>query len=201
MKKIIIISIGFLFLQLSRAQDSTSFTSKKSEFNIGYFNLFQLSSINNLGVGYKYVFGNGALRLGTSLNYNYSEYKSISDTSKSTNTTIIPRIGYEFRQNYNRIIVYYGADITGSIQKQISTGSNNSKQDNTSYGIGLSPFIGVKYFVSKNISLSTETSFNFMYSSGKDKQTYNGVPSNDSNNQSISTRLSPLGIFSINIHF
>ena len=205
----IIIPIGLFILQFSKAQDTTNYLSKKNEINIGYFNLFQLNSINNLGIGYKHAFGNSALRLGTSLSYNYSDNSSgndsIKQTSKKISTTIIPRIGYEFRQNYGRIFVYYGIDVSYSIQKEINNNyyGTNSKNEYITHGLGLNPLIGIKYFFNKNFSISTETSLNFMYSSQKLKSSnyYDNNEETLNKNKNIYVNLSPLGIFSLNYHF
>jgi hypothetical protein len=209
MKKIGIIFCGLLLFQFSIAQDTTKYSNKKNEINIGYFNLFELNSINNFGIGYKCVMGNGAFRIGTSFYYNYSDrsdnsYNNYQSTQKSI--TIFPRIGYEFRQNYNRIIVYYGFDLCGSIgeymNKNYYSGTYNSKEVITNSGIGLSPFIGVKFFINKRISISTETSFNFMYSCEKSKSsTIYDTHVNETDTRSIIAKLSPLGIVSINFHF
>jgi len=205
MKKAIIILIGILCFQFSNAQDTVRFSNKKAEINIGYFDLFSLNSINNMGVGFKFNCGKGAFRIGSSFYYNHRENVSTNSTDKETNTTIVPRVGYEFRQYYKRLVLFYGVDVCGSYDKDINNNTYTAGDYNnslaTTYGIGLSPLLGLKCFINKKISISTETSFNFMYSSGQTKYSSNYATGNNDKIHSLTARLSPLGIVSINFHF
>jgi|SRR3972149_2961107 len=202
MRNVIIIFLGVLFSQIAHAQDSIIFPVKKSEINIGYLNILSLGSTHDFGVGYKLKIGNGALRARSDFNYSNSTNKSSNDTSENVSKSFFPRIGYEFRLNYKRSVVFYGLDICASFNHSEENSSNNNYlYSNTTNGIGLSPFIGFKYFINKNISISTETSFDFLYTKTNYKNSYNGVTSYENNRETITARLSPLGIFSINFHF
>jgi len=219
MKKLLFVIVSLSFITSAKSQDSLAYTSKKHELNIGYFNAFNLTSGNDFGVGYKYTFRNGALRIGTT--FSFSNDKTTDDgqsmsENETKNLSIKPRIGYEFHQNYKRIMVYYGADFITYIEDYHSNYTYNNSNNDTYYsrkyttttsGFGISPLLGLKYFINKKISISTETSFNFAYKKSENKYDYfddgSSTPSSSdsSERKSYSANLSPLGIISINFHF
>ncbi len=202
MKKILFVVLGIFIFQLINAQDTISYTTKKHEINIGYFNMFNLNAYyNTVGIGFKCSGKKVALRIGTGFNYYNSNYKSTSNTNNRKDLLITPMIGIEFKQSYKRINVFYGSDVRGIIQQEISNSSSSSNSEQSEYGMGLSPFIGIKYFINKRISISTETSFNILYSKQIYKFTSPNSPFYESNSKTLSANLSPLGIFSINFHF
>ena len=204
-----IISILLIFASINIFAQKTQELSEpnKHQLNIGYFNAFNLTSINNLGIGYKYTFKDkGALRVATS--FNYSDDKREYDNRLQNNSSIgvNPRVGYEFHMNFRKIIVFYGVDIVGSyIESKESIEyydpdlyKYNSESTITYKGIGVSPILGVQYQINNSISISTETSFDFMY---KKVIRDDGEGNYGYEQTSFMAKLSPLGIFSVNIHF
>lgn len=205
MKKIFIFTLGVMLFSFCHAQDSASYFTKRNEINIGYLNILSLNSSNTFGIGYKINLCDGALRLRINYNYNNHKQSTPGQTFTYTNLTtdILPKLGYEFRLKFKRSMVFYGVDLCGSYYHNKSSYSDSSySYDNITVGYGASPFIGYEYYINKNVSLSTETSFDFLYSKGKTKYTNGANATNsDSENETISAKLSPLGIFSINFHF
>lgn len=206
MKKKLALIVGIFMISFCNAQDSLNFFSKRNEFNIGYLNILSLGTTNTFGVGYKIKIKNSALRIRCSFNYIKNIQTSSTQSSTYNSIGIIPEIGYEFRLNFKRSMVFYGLDLCGTYKKNLNNNSSSTysyKEEEKGYGI--SPFIGYKYFINKNISISTETSFDFLYKNAKRESTYNNNNSSSSTsintNQTLYANLSPLGIFSINIHF
>lgn len=201
MRTLTIILLGIFSFQFANAQDSLNLMNKKNEINIGYLNVISLSSTDNFGIGYKYKIGDGALRFRLGLNFSNQENKTQTNTSTYKTKYFTPKIGYEFKLNYKRSVVFYGIDLCASYSANEYKYTNNYYTSNTGKGIGLSPFIGFKYFINKNISLSTETSFDFLYTETIIESGGNGVSLSKNKEKTMSGHLSPLGIFSINFHF
>jgi hypothetical protein len=200
MKKHLWITIALLAFKVSAAQDSLSFNPKRNELNIGYFDAFNLRYVHDLGIGYKYPLRTGAIRIGAAIRYNYSAANN-SKSPDATNKLLVirPRLGYEFRQNYNRFVVFYGIDFSGYTSKNISI-YEFSRYESRVRGLGISPFTGLKYFINGKISVSTEINFDFMYQKSED--TYSdGISVEVRTYKKINVELSPLGILSINYHF
>lgn len=74
MKQFLIIIAAFAFILPVHSQDSESYTDKKNEINIGFFNAFELNNFSDLGIGYKRMARNGAWRIGTGLYFSDYEY-------------------------------------------------------------------------------------------------------------------------------
>lgn len=207
MKKIFLITVILVSsININAQGQETINHSLKNQFNIGYFNAFNLSGINEFGVGYKRIINEkGAFRLATSFAMSKNEYNYTDHIRIENKTTITPRIGYEFRMNFEKWMVFYGIDIVASYSNNINeyTRTDPAESDRNNYreeenkGIGFSPILGVQYRLNKWISFSTETSFDFMYT--KTEIFENTKFKSDKTN--VKAQLSPLGIFSINLHF
>ncbi len=113
MKSFVILFVFILIHNVVSSQDNSSYTEKKNEFNIGFFNAFELSNISDLGIGYKRVINNGALRTGASLGASSSHDEFNLYDRDNTYFSIKPRIGYEFHENLNRFQLLYGLDLVG----------------------------------------------------------------------------------------
>jgi len=207
MKKIATILVSIIISLNITAQGVTNIDdSKKKQINIGYFNAFKLSSINDFGIGYKHTFKNSALRFGSTFYYNSQEqgYDNNNYSYISKSLRVRPRIGYEFHQNYNKLQLLYGFDLTGIIEDYNRTRENGQDDDylheSNTYGAGISPIIGLKYQINKTISITTETSFDVMFTQSETYNKSNDHESTNITNESFA-KLNPLGVFSINIHF
>ena len=206
-KTLLVISILFLSINLN-AQTNQEEKTKKNQINIGYFNAFSLTSINDFGIGYKRTIKNGELRFAYSGYYNNQETIDADNTYVSTTNTfrLKSRLGYQFHQDYNKLQLFYGIDFTGQLENaktvrfNTSSSQNDYSSDQITFGNGISPFIGIKYQINKTISISTETSFDVSFSKSERKYS-SGTFSDLTKTKQIGAKLSPLGIFSINVHF
>ncbi|MGL4631333.1 MAG: hypothetical protein ACRCVT_09020 [Leadbetterella sp.] len=123
-----------------------------------------------------------------------------------TNFSISPRVGYEFHDDFKKFQLIYGMDIRHaySLYKQerssVFAGEDSQVIDERK-SLGLSPFIGLRYRINKRISITTETSFEFLYNRSLNKTRYSDDQDIQTTLKGFSTRMNPLGIFSFNIHF
>lgn len=130
----------------------------------------------NYMLTYRRYFKKSNFRSAIGGNYLYSEtpspYNGDSLKIKYYNrqSSFVLRIGYEFFQNLSRRWqVYYGADLTTSYSHQRNdapywNGGYANGQESTAKGFGLAPVLGVRFKMSKRISLITESSFLIQYS-------------------------------------
>ena len=72
MKQLLITIVAFAFILPVYSQGSESYTDKKNELNIGFFNAFELNNFSDLGIGYKRMAKNGAWRFGTGFGFSNS---------------------------------------------------------------------------------------------------------------------------------
>ena len=194
-------------MNIVSAQDSTRFNNQKNEINIGFFNVFQLSSIPSFGVGYKRRIGNGAFRVRANFSTQNSEDETDSVRASSTSSVYIqPQIGYEFQKDFGRLLLYYGVDLSTSYRQSENMHENllglpnKVTNKSESFNFGVNPFIGLKVFINSTISVSTETFFFVTYSIYESVYTSSQETRTTSGN-AFRTGLSPLGVFSINFHF
>ncbi len=64
--------------------------------------------------------------------------------------------GYEKQHAYNNVVLYYGADFSGGI--------HFVKEDQHMYSVNFIPFVGVKTFLSKSISIAFEAGIHNYFS-------------------------------------
>lgn len=172
--------------------------------------LSEIQKIPKVGLGYKVNYNHSAFRtkvsFGSSQN---STYSTVNDTKRdysivSTQLTI----GYEWQKNMNNLQIFYGVDLfidynnlTTKNSSYYNSISYHSKNSSYTTGFGVSPFLGIEYFVSPYLSFSTEINFTFESYKGKTKN------SNQSNNDTsidlkgLNTRIGPIGNIGINVHF
>lgn len=206
MKKFTFLLLIFCNFVISFSQESTKFTEKINEINIGSFNVFDLSGLNDFGIGYKHQFNSGALRINTGFSFHKTTNEDIDDdyTYNSKFLRIKPRIGYEFHRYLNRIQLYYGVDLVGSwtISESEKEGTNvtNYKDESKIMLYGFSPLIGLTVFITNTISISTETSLDFFVSNTENNYK-SGTYEYINNTKTFGVDLSPLGVITINLHF
>lgn len=216
----IVLIIPAFFLQ---AQDAD--TSPKHELGIGvanlinpgptYFPLYPYYDIlpyypyyyqqPSLGMNYRYHTGNGAWRIGLELSFR-SE-RSDNEYSKSKNSQLSTglRSGYEFHKTFKKVEIFYGTDLfatyassSGEYKTKGSWDESSNTSDNLQ--IGISPLAGVRYYITPNLSLSTETQFRMNYYQNWYQSSYNLDESN-SFSDGFQMGFAPIGILSFNIHF
>jgi hypothetical protein len=164
-----------------------------------------------MGLGYKYHFAGSALR--SKLSFGFRDYKSddLDDTSKTENSLLTTgfHLGYELHKNINNIQIFYGADLFANYSKFNSKTTNVNNSQTYIYdriysysGFGISPLLGVKYFISSSFSLSTELKFTIESFRGEDiYKNSSYAEENKTEISGIDTKFGPFGQLSINIHF
>jgi len=194
-----------LFLLPAYSQDAEPFSARKNEINLGYFNMFELNGLGDLGIGYKRIGEKGAFRTALGMNFGKSEsdYESFQTNSKVYDFS--PRIGYEFHHWYNRIRLNYGGDLFTSISKRSIEDMQEDPLNNTTiyyktYSLGVRPILGITVYLSKSVSISTETYMNISFSKSTEERNYVG-DSNTYETRGMNVGLGPLGIVSVNLHF
>ena len=75
---------------------------------------------------------------------------------------------------------------------------SKTEWDNEAYGV--SPFIGVKVFITPYLSLSAETNFEYEKYKTKTKYTYSSSTDSVSDEKGSSFNFGPIGLISINVH-
>jgi hypothetical protein len=207
MKQLLIIITVFGFILPVHSQGAESFTDKKNELNIGFFNAFELNNFSDLGIGYKRMAKNGAWRFGTGLGLSTSNSENDNGAIQTNDYyNISPRVGYEWHQNFKRLQLQYGTDLVTDFFKSTLEDTNESIdyyrfQERIATKYSIRPFLGLKVFVTKSISLSTETYLDIGYSKETFEENYNTPTNTTRTEKGASVVLGPLGVFSINFHF
>ena len=111
-------------------------------------------------------------------------------------------VGKEFQKPIDkRWTWYYGGDIVPFFsffnQDNFQNGSLSSNSESNSYGLGLRPFLGIRFNISPRLYLSAEANMLLQYAREKNYQKYEGSdPYTDNMNNNISFSLSPAtGLF------
>jgi hypothetical protein len=172
------------------------------------------------GLGYKFHINNWAARIQLAFGNSSSESESGEETSSlnslsNEHMSMLIRPGIEYKFIKKERMHFYGAidaiihesDNT-SESEQVSSGTTYSSSTETNYssfGAGFS--LGLRYFVHPNISLSAETRLDYLSweadTKWKNEATGTSPSSYESkqNEEGSNIIVSPLGLFSINVHF
>lgn len=214
MKKIILLSVALFMISFNiNAQESDNVKVKPNELSFGFYNVFQLTGTNRIGIIYKRSFSKGALRIGSSFSVSNSTSENEDQYSRDSKSNYFaPRLGYEFHQNIKNWLLFYGADLQYSYsynsQKTDYIGNsymNSSESTYKSNRIGLRPFVGVKYKINNKFSITTETGILASYNTSENTEIQSFEINPDEENTTKSTGFSallePLGLVSLNFHF
>ena len=189
----------------SLAQELPDYSIKKNELNLGYFNAFELNGLGELGIGYKRLGEKGAFRTGIGMDFG----KNVTDYATSNSTisryTFSPRLGYEFHQWYKRIRVHYGGDAVTSFSKNTSADIPEDQaidrfDSYKTFSGGLRPFLGLTVYLTKSISIATETYMDISFYKTTQER-IRGEETTSYESQGMNVGLGPLGIVSVNFHF
>jgi len=220
MKKIILILTIVIASSFAFGQITERDTTKKTFNNIIEFNangimreIISLSNSNYYNsqyiVGYKRVFKNNAIRLNIGGGIS-NDNSTNNDTVKSGNTrnTINVALGFEhysyLRKRWN---MFYGIDIKTNYTKyhylQGNTATSSYEETQINYGYGPSPLIGLQFKINSRFSITTEASFDILFTSAEDSRT--NIPQSQYNSHSKDTGMqttfnAPLAI-NFRIHF
>ncbi|MCF8298509.1 MAG: hypothetical protein K9J13_13260 [Saprospiraceae bacterium] len=194
----------------------------KQNDNINYFYPYYLEnmpypyyyySVNSyqnpsVGLGYKYHFKKNALRA----NLNFASNKSESNHNANTvnaNTSKENNLWYQFKRGYERQInfksthLFFGMDCLNNKWEYKTENISSSYWNKTTYnteGYGVSPFVGVKVFITPFLSLSAETNFKFEKYKSKITTSYPSNPENINEEKGSNFSFGPIGLISINVH-
>lgn len=203
----LILTMFTMLMQSQSYAQETSSRLTKYEFSIdlkGFFSdgypenvIFKINNINNNHI-------KGAYRFGVNMHYNKLMYDVTQDgvyyneTSNLNSTGLGILMGYELQKTIKSTVIYGGVDFGTSIS---SANEKHEDQpgDSKSYGISLTPFLGVKVFLSNSLALAFETGLENAY------YFHNYQSGNDPNNkikfQSFSSVLQVPYSLSLNFNF
>ncbi len=228
---IVVFIMGLSSSVLCQETEKTVFNTQKTEVNIAIANIFAKNDFypyyaydgtlvlpyylyydysqpkTKLIAGLKFHNPKGAVRLAFEFSYNGRKY----DNDNSANTSRYKILeagmnaGYEWHSTFNRVNIYYGFDmsVAHANYKYINTINSNEEHTTKSSEIsyGMSPLVGVNFFITPNLSIGTEMKFMMEGFSGKTVDEYNGQEQNENKSSGFRTQFGPLGFLSFNIHF
>jgi hypothetical protein len=195
MKKLVFITTLLCMISALQAQESTE-KVYKNEFGIDGTNFvkqflnFNSSSSPTSATPYSPVyyltyrrkFEKGNIRFGAGGNFtnnnDASQYVPDSLDFRFHNHTVNLRLGWEFAENLSkRWEVFYGLDMRCNFIKNLDEYQENSSSYYTGYesitnGYNLSPLLGIRFRISKRLSVSTEASYSVQYELNKSRYFY-----------------------------
>jgi hypothetical protein len=173
-------------------------------------NVTKLKGLNEVYRAYRFRIG---------LNSNIHSVDTLNSASNSRIQSFNPflTLGYEYQQQMGKWQLFYGSDVSFSYfyENYESPRYYYSNVGNvdligveyrkiTSYNLGISPFIGMKYFVHPRFAISLEGSFLISYSSYYKfvrVVTSKVILDNTSNGNSIGTEVNPISVFNLSYLF
>ncbi|MBI4931881.1 MAG: hypothetical protein HY841_14050 [Bacteroidetes bacterium] len=184
------------------------------DFSDYFFIMTNNMTVPTYGLSYKFHFRKIALRAGLDFNTdrsNLKKTKSYSSTSLTSKeeywfSRFGGRIGMEVKKDAGKTQWYAGGDLFFeyfSSKYQFTDLGIIDDYKFTRITFGMSPLIGVRYYLSKIISLSAESKFNIYYNTYKidymntDPSPYWYIYIGSG----LSTKISPIGQIGVNIHF
>jgi len=221
--------IGITSALHSQETEKAAFNTKKTEVNIAVANIFSKNYLypyylydgdliypyfddfnqprTKLIAGLKLHNPKGAVRLAAEFTYNSKKFDNDDNTETSSSYRVLDagfNAGYEWHSTFNRVNIYYGFDLSVShINYNYTNNVNNdehiTKSREISYGI--SPLVGVNFFITPNLSIGTEMKFITKAFTGKTIYEYNGEEQDTDKSSGFRTQFGPLGFLSLNIHF
>lgn len=220
----LLLSFVLLFSVLSKSQtkQEINYGSFTHELNVGVLNLFgEIPEVEVTGtylgsgqsnleeyeapgfsVGYKYHSESSAFRAGLGASIYYIEDDS---TVTDKYSAFAFYSGYQYEISGQRSSVYFGADLFLELQNyeyvydQAPDYYKKTVKDHNAYG--LRPFIGIQFFVSKHVSLSTESYFYLRWFNMSTKEfNMDDEKTGEQNNSGHNMKFGPLGTVSVNFH-
>lgn len=216
---VLIVLTTFTFGQITQP-DST-----KQEFkNIievdatGLLKQFLFSSGNGSGyyvvtpymISYKRIFNNNnAIRFGVG-GTNNSENATTNDTiyNNQKNTRFNVGVGIEhYAYLTNRWNFFFGIDAIANFSayksEQENSAGNIYENEQTKYGYGISPLVGIQFKINSRISVTTETRYDIVFSHFENIKTQTLDSSFDSKTEGkgINTSFNPPVNINFRIHF
>lgn len=229
MKRVILFSFlfvftsGFLQAQSEKEEESPDYSPGIHEFNVGVLNLFgELPEISQssrgsgtqsgleeyeapgFSIGYKYHTGSSAFRTGLGMSFYHGENDS---TITEDSSAFAMYAGYQYEILRNRSCLYLGGDLffenqnATRIKEKIPFPDFYEKTNQIHFAYGLRPFVGIRFFVSEHISLSTETYYYLRWFDMTEKVfDEDGDKTSEENITGSNMKFGPIGTVSVNFH-
>ncbi|HTJ50156.1 MAG TPA: hypothetical protein VL443_11915 [Cyclobacteriaceae bacterium] len=176
-KRLLLISLTVSFCTIAFAQTQNDGSEKSYKHDIGFNTTFLFDGIFNSGSGpftlmYKqYKSENKALRLGLTTSFNFNSNNANVNTSSYTDwsyANIYFTLGKEFQHHINNKWVWYGG---GDLQPHYSFNNNlyytgttkTTTYKDSSIGMGLRPFLGIRYNFNSRLYVSAEAGVTLDY--------------------------------------
>jgi hypothetical protein len=172
------------------------------------------------GLGYKFHLAKLAFRI--QANFGFEDHKSdegnngnFTSDNEASQSSLLTRVGVEYNFIQLDKFQFYGA-LDGILQQsdqsfesmQISTDQEYTSSTTISYkGNGGGFSLGLRYFVHQHVSLSTETRMDYILYETKTKWknestgAYESKSESKNNEKSSLFLVTPLAVFSVNVHF
>ncbi|MEI6764606.1 MAG: hypothetical protein WCM76_03130 [Bacteroidota bacterium] len=178
----------------------------------------------NYGIGYRYRFGNNALRF--NIGFNYTTQKNVRNSTsltsggltkyKNTLMDMFTSVGYQRDFVFDKCHIYVGVDAKYNYMtydEDYTTTNNAYPTDytidygvnNYTTGIGGGPFVGAEYFIVPALSVSIETGCDYFHEvvGSKYKRNPSNAASDESSREDVKQnfKFNPLSTISVNVHF
>ncbi len=221
-----------LSLIIVKGQDNLIFNTKNTQVNIGITNIFaknfvyydyyfldgeiyptlvydNLYNVPGVQLGVKFQNSKGAFRLSTTASFSSLNQEGDDPSNKSSHSAFSSslNLGYEWQKTFNRVVIYFGFDITSELVNRKFTYENSnyngfvkSETKINEYSVGIRPLLGLNVFIFENVSVGTEIQYSAKYYTGTEKNSYTSSPDSKSKFNGIRTYFGPLGFLSINVH-
>jgi len=192
------------------SQDSEPYVTSKKGFDIGINITSVLSSFGgnavpvedfDLPIFFRFTRQRSSFRIALGLDgTNSSFFDNVTFAERqSTQQTYFTKLGIELHESIDNIWqFYYGLDLLGSLANDVVdvfVGQFNSKIERQVYGVGASPFVGLRLFVGNRFYLSTEANFAYIYQFLETTESFtdiNGMPDQrTSDSQASSFSITP----------
>lgn len=192
----------------AQSNDENPFRTLKNEISFGIMGGGDVrqSPYPMPGIGYKRFTENGAFRalVGGSINSNSSSSGGWSNVQEEG--AFVARIGYQYHVMLGRFMPMIGLDLSGGYYT--NEWSNNQfnweKTENTV--VGLSPNLGLEFWISPKLSFFIDTRFDIAYTNIKSEGGYEmGWPPMQTTylntSSGINTTIAPISTFMCAFHF
>lgn len=156
------------------------------------------------GLYYRYFLPNGAIRVlagGTYNSYSDGYYSGQSETYG-----YVVRVGYQYHVPIGRWMPRIGADISGGMFHDQYGDPSFDYYKSESMAIGLSPNIGLDFWISPKLSIGIETRFDISYIESTNESGYPGDEWAEpyyynGTSKGINTTIGPIALFACGFHF
>jgi len=189
MKRLLFLTLLMLAFYQSNAQMDTS---KRHEISLNTHILQSILGDNEniqqpYTVTYKWKYNQqNAIRLGIggAFNQDKTQIDGFADSETRLSYAMDVRAGYERRIVFKKMkgFVYFGGDVAFNLEANeliVDSGFDKVSTIDRSWGAGLGPILGVQYYLTPRLSISTEGAFYFFYNKKTEAQLFENFPNFD----------------------